>query len=218
METTSLVGRMTRFNAPWIPAPTWADSPRAAAYSPRSVMLTSTGASSSLSSTRLLKGNVSRSGASKLHIYPNDLIILLRTLDLRTLPGCNPIQNGPGQATMVENCTAPGAQPTATAPIPTTTVVQPTAPTSTTVVVPQPTAPQGPLIPKYGQCGGNGVSKYTDSRMYRIHSSYHDFSGREALAACQEAPASSLMIGESYIRCYTFCAEKNCYRRYSQCS
>lgn len=75
---------------------------------------------------------------------------------LRTLPGCNPIQNGPGQATMVENCTAPGAQPTATAPIPTTTVVQPTAPTSTTVVVPQPTAPQGPLIPKYGQCGGNG--------------------------------------------------------------
>ena len=63
---------------------------------------------------------------------------------------------------MVNQCNAlstyigqPNA-PTATAPAPTTTVVAPPAPT-TTVVQPQPTAPAGPTVPKYGQCGGNGV-------------------------------------------------------------
>ncbi|KAJ2914852.1 hypothetical protein MD484_g5563, partial [Candolleomyces efflorescens] len=77
---------------------------------------------------------------------------------LSALPGCNPIQNGPSPATMPANCNAgptmPGSQPTATAP--TTTVVAPTPTPTTTVVNPQPTAPQGPAVPKYGQCGGNG--------------------------------------------------------------
>jgi hypothetical protein len=81
---------------------------------------------------------------------------------LNALPGCNPVQNGPGPATMVNQCNAIStyigqpAAPTPTNPAP-TTVVQPTptAPT-TTVVNPQPTAPAGPLVPKYGQCGGNG--------------------------------------------------------------
>ena len=80
--------------------------------------------------------------------------------DLRELPGCNPIQNGPNPATMVNSCSGTAA-PTATAPIPTTTVVVPPNPTTTTVVNPAPTAPQGPAIPKYGQCGGNGVSVRT---------------------------------------------------------
>ncbi|KAF6747476.1 hypothetical protein DFP72DRAFT_919928, partial [Ephemerocybe angulata] len=43
---------------------------------------------------------------------------------------------------------------------PTTTVVQPTQPT-TTVVQPTPTAPQGPTVPKYGQCGGQGLMSLT---------------------------------------------------------
>ncbi|RXW18114.1 hypothetical protein EST38_g7736 [Candolleomyces aberdarensis] len=74
---------------------------------------------------------------------------------IRTLPGCNPIQEGPNPATMVNSCSGTAA-PTGTAPVPTTTVVVPPNPTTTTVVNPAPTAPQGPAIPKYGQCGGNG--------------------------------------------------------------
>ncbi|RXW21696.1 hypothetical protein EST38_g4146 [Candolleomyces aberdarensis] len=77
---------------------------------------------------------------------------------LATLPGCNPVQNGPSPATMINGCTALSTTgvggPTATAG-PTTTVSVPTS-TQTTVVNPQPTAPQGPAVPKYGQCGGNG--------------------------------------------------------------
>jgi len=76
------------------------------------------------------------------------------------LPGCNPIQNGPGMATQAVGCgavtTAIGqepAQPSVTAPVTTTA---PTTVTQPTVVVPQPTAPAGPAVPKYGQCGGNG--------------------------------------------------------------
>jgi hypothetical protein len=72
---------------------------------------------------------------------------------LPSLPGCNPIQNGPGPATMANGCqgivttTGTGGAPTATS-----------APTSatTTVVVPTPSAPAGPTVPKYGQCGGQG--------------------------------------------------------------
>ncbi|KAF6760909.1 hypothetical protein DFP72DRAFT_881756 [Ephemerocybe angulata] len=75
---------------------------------------------------------------------------------LRALPGCNPVQNGPSTATMVDNCSAAGGTQT-TATVPSTTSVATTttttASTTTTVVVP---TPQGPAIPKYGQCGGNG--------------------------------------------------------------
>ncbi|KAJ2926694.1 hypothetical protein H1R20_g10409, partial [Candolleomyces eurysporus] len=78
---------------------------------------------------------------------------------LNALPGCNPVQNGPAQATMINQCnaisTTIGQAPTQ--PTPTTTVVAPPVPTITTTVVnPQPTAPAGPAVPKYGQCGGNG--------------------------------------------------------------
>ncbi|TEB23424.1 hypothetical protein FA13DRAFT_1639946 [Coprinellus micaceus] len=78
---------------------------------------------------------------------------------LPALPGCNPIQDGPGTATMVQNCNAISTTGTGGAPtmvsVPTSTATVP-ASTQTTVVVPTPTAPQGPAIPKYGQCGGIG--------------------------------------------------------------
>ncbi|TEB24887.1 hypothetical protein FA13DRAFT_1638238 [Coprinellus micaceus] len=80
---------------------------------------------------------------------------------LRELPGCNPVQQGPGTATMINDpaCTAgPGAsQP---APGPTTTAAPQPTPT-TTVVTPVPSAPQGPTVPKYGQCGGTGYTGST---------------------------------------------------------
>lgn len=81
---------------------------------------------------------------------------------LSALPGCNPVQNGPNPATAINQCnaisTTIGQAPTASNPAPTTTVVVPTQPstTSTVVVTPTPSAPAGPLVPKYGQCGGNG--------------------------------------------------------------
>ncbi|KAJ2912811.1 hypothetical protein MD484_g7613, partial [Candolleomyces efflorescens] len=79
---------------------------------------------------------------------------------LRELPGCNPVQNGPGTATMVNGAGCGGLTATATAtnPGPTTTAAPIPTPTTTqtTVVVPTPSAPAGQLIPKYGQCGGNG--------------------------------------------------------------
>jgi hypothetical protein len=80
---------------------------------------------------------------------------------LAALPGCNPIQNGPNPATMVNNCGAvstTGTGPAPTVSVPTATVPTVTVPTSTqtTVVTPVPTAPQGPAVPKYGQCGGIG--------------------------------------------------------------
>ncbi|KAF5325985.1 hypothetical protein D9611_000243 [Ephemerocybe angulata] len=78
---------------------------------------------------------------------------------LSALPGCNPIQNGPNPATMAAGCgaistTGTGAAPTQTQTQTTTTQTQST--TTTTTVVQQPTAPAGPAVPKYGQCGGNG--------------------------------------------------------------
>lgn len=78
---------------------------------------------------------------------------------LRELPGCNPIQNGPGSATMVNGAGCGGVpSATATNPGPTSTAAPTPTPTTTqtTVVVPTPSAPAGALIPKYGQCGGNG--------------------------------------------------------------
>lgn len=79
---------------------------------------------------------------------------------LPALPGCNPIQNGPNPATMPASCSAPGgSQPTPTVTS-TSTVVNPT-PTTTTAVTPTPTSPQGPTVPKYGQCGGIGYSGLT---------------------------------------------------------
>ncbi|KAF6756323.1 hypothetical protein DFP72DRAFT_283606 [Ephemerocybe angulata] len=80
---------------------------------------------------------------------------------INALPGCNPIQNGPTTATMINQCTTAIStyvgQPNAPAPTPTTTVVNPAPTTSTVTTVTQvPSQPAGPLIPKYGQCGGNG--------------------------------------------------------------
>ncbi|CAA7262735.1 unnamed protein product [Cyclocybe aegerita] len=79
---------------------------------------------------------------------------------LPALPGCNPIQNGPAQATMPASCDAVsttggigGTQPTSP-PLPGT--VAPPAPTTVAPVPTQPPAPQAPAIPKWGQCGGIG--------------------------------------------------------------
>ncbi|TEB31882.1 hypothetical protein FA13DRAFT_1754676 [Coprinellus micaceus] len=79
---------------------------------------------------------------------------------LNAMPGCNPVQNGPNEATMINNCNAvstyigqPAAPTQTSAP---TVTAAPPVPTTTTVVNPQPTAPAGPAVPKYGQCGGVG--------------------------------------------------------------
>ena len=70
------------------------------------------------------------------------------SLDLNAMPGCNPVQNGPNEATMINNCNAistyigqPAAPTQTSAP---TVTVAPPVPTTTTVVNPQPTAPAGP--------------------------------------------------------------------------
>lgn len=75
---------------------------------------------------------------------------------LNELPGCNPIQRGPGLATMPAQCNAlstTGApQQTTIAPSPTTTQPPVTVPPPTTTVSP----PNGVTVPKFGQCGGVG--------------------------------------------------------------
>lgn len=82
---------------------------------------------------------------------------------LPALPGCNPVQNGPNQATMIDECKTAVSTYIGQPAAPTPTVVAPSAPTTTTVtqttpttVNPGPSAPAGPAVPKYGQCGGNG--------------------------------------------------------------
>ncbi|TFK17758.1 hypothetical protein FA15DRAFT_689917 [Coprinopsis marcescibilis] len=73
---------------------------------------------------------------------------------LPELPGCNPIQNGPGQATMIRDCKA----------LSTTgfgNPVTPVPPISTVVPLPptQPSPPvAGPAQTRFGQCGGQGWS------------------------------------------------------------
>ncbi|KAG2017229.1 WSC domain-containing protein, variant 2 [Coprinopsis cinerea AmutBmut pab1-1] len=72
---------------------------------------------------------------------------------LPELPGCNPVQKGPGMATMVPNCraisTTIGAPPVVTNPPPVTNppVVNPPPPV---------TNPGAPLQTRFGQCGGQG--------------------------------------------------------------
>ena len=84
---------------------------------------------------------------------------------LPALPGCNPVQNGPGAATMPASCNAITYTGTV-APNPTpggTTVINPTPnPTNTP-------APGGPTVPQYGQCGGTGVSSLSpDAYCFRL--------------------------------------------------
>ncbi|TEB22754.1 hypothetical protein FA13DRAFT_1470928 [Coprinellus micaceus] len=56
-----------------------------------------------------------------------------------------------------------GSGPTQTAaPQPTTTANPVPVPTTTTVVNPVPSAPSGPTVPAYGQCGGQGYSGSTN--------------------------------------------------------
>ena len=89
---------------------------------------------------------------------------------LDALPGCNPIQNGPNPATMPASCNAISYTGTV-APTPTpggTTVVNPTPnPTNTP-------APGGPTIPKYGQCGGTGVSSLSNHNLLSVTDDYHN--------------------------------------------
>ena len=98
-------------------------------------------------------------------------------VDLTALPGCNPIQNGPGPATMIKNCAAPsvtgdpgtggpaptGPDPTTVVPPPASTYVPPPTtyvPPPTTVYEPppSPTTIAGPAQTHYGQCGGYAES------------------------------------------------------------
>ncbi|CAA7271097.1 unnamed protein product [Cyclocybe aegerita] len=86
---------------------------------------------------------------------------------LPALPGCNPIQPGPAQATMPASCDAvsttggiggsvptppPAPGTTQVPPAPGTTLAPPPPPPAPT----QPPAPQAPAVPKWGQCGGIG--------------------------------------------------------------
>ncbi|CAA7260360.1 unnamed protein product [Cyclocybe aegerita] len=81
---------------------------------------------------------------------------------LDTLPGCNPIQNGPADATMPANCAAAstiaGPVPTVV-PAPGTTQAQPPVVTPAPPPPPAPTTapvPNAPQQAHYGQCGGQG--------------------------------------------------------------
>lgn len=82
-------------------------------------------------------------------------------LDLNALPGCNPIQNGPGTATMISNCNAistTGGAPVPTAPAPPVPTQPPAAPTQPPAVPtqppPTPANPSSPQQTHFGQCGG----------------------------------------------------------------
>jgi len=74
----------------------------------------------------------------------------------------------PGPPVWPGSNAAPAPQPTQSqtlAPVPTTTVVQP-----------QPTAPSGPTVPPYGQCGGNGYTGATQcasGTCTKINDFYH---------------------------------------------
>ncbi|KAH6880307.1 hypothetical protein BKA70DRAFT_190458 [Coprinopsis sp. MPI-PUGE-AT-0042] len=72
---------------------------------------------------------------------------------LNELPGCNPVQNGPQEATMVPNC-----QALSTTGIGGPVVTAPPATTTAGPIVTQPpvSQPPGPQQTRYGQCGGQG--------------------------------------------------------------
>ena len=65
-----------------------------------------------------------------LSSFPRLHLTLVTLLDLDSLPGCNPIQDGPDPATMVPDCVAP----------------------STTIDVPVPTESQKAIIPPWPVC------------------------------------------------------------------
>ncbi|TFK20585.1 hypothetical protein FA15DRAFT_707989 [Coprinopsis marcescibilis] len=67
------------------------------------------------------------------------------------LPGSDPIQTGPDQATMIRDCktlsTTGFGNP-----------VTPVSPISTVVILSHPLNPAHPLLTRFGQCGGQGWS------------------------------------------------------------
>ncbi|TFK18616.1 hypothetical protein FA15DRAFT_602967 [Coprinopsis marcescibilis] len=71
---------------------------------------------------------------------------------LRELPGCNPIQKGPGTATMIRDCKAIDYTGTGAPPINTLPPTTPQPPPVSSPVNP------GPLQTRFGQCGGSGWS------------------------------------------------------------
>ena len=75
--------------------------------------------------------------------------------DIPALPGCNPVQPGPAQATPIANCNAITTTGGVGGPI----VTSPPISNPGTPPVATPTQPApGPMQTRYGQCGGQGWS------------------------------------------------------------
>jgi len=162
MLTTSSAGMATRFSVLWTLARTWVVNPKDAGRSPSSRTPISTSACRKTRSTRRSKELVCDNLYFQLCGKADDSM----SIDLNALPGCNPIQNGPGPATMIKECNAltvtgtgttaptPTLDPPATTGLPppaTTTFIPPPA---TQVPPPTETAPNAPAQTHYGQCGG----------------------------------------------------------------